>query len=468
MTPKPARKSSEDARCAQAAAAVRGPSMSANASEPRAGGQDEEARDQAARAHVGHGQVEEGGPARLRVLVLGRHQRGGGQRHELPGEEERDRRRPPRRPVSTEPSSTLKATPTKALRAGGSSGRSSRCCRRRPRSRGSPAPRERSPTTRPPSSRGSAPRPRGWPGGRGRLGRPPRARRPTPPVTRRGRHGSAERSETAQPRSAARDERGRDGDQPGGGGEQQPDARISGVQGLPLAVLRSSARANASCRSPPSHAREGRPSSASRRRVHQPASSGGATQGRRPAADSAGRRRRRDVCGPSARASSAGARCSRSRRSPPGARPPAGGPRAASGGRRRGPPKRAWRVSLCRSCAAASLRGGRRTALAVQLFGVELGEPDQARDLAGRLRLGRGQLARRGRRRSRRAWRLARSASRSSRVGAPFIEEHLHARPGCCGKAARWADARCAAPGAGLRAGRARRRTRSPLPPGRP
>ena len=53
--------------------------------------QQEEAGDQAARGHVGHGQVQEGGAARLRVLVLGRYQGGGGERHELPRQQESDR-----------------------------------------------------------------------------------------------------------------------------------------------------------------------------------------------------------------------------------------------------------------------------------------------------------------------------------------------------------------------------------------
>ncbi len=55
---------------------------------PRPGGEKEEGGDQAARPEVGHGEIEERGAAARPALVIGGHERGGGEAHQLPGHQE--------------------------------------------------------------------------------------------------------------------------------------------------------------------------------------------------------------------------------------------------------------------------------------------------------------------------------------------------------------------------------------------
>ena len=54
----------------------------------RPGGEEEERGDEAARAEVGHGEIEKRRAAARPALVIGRDERGGGEAHQLPGHEE--------------------------------------------------------------------------------------------------------------------------------------------------------------------------------------------------------------------------------------------------------------------------------------------------------------------------------------------------------------------------------------------
>ena len=55
---------------------------------PLRSGKQAEAEQQRCRAEAGHDEVEIGGAARFRLLVVGEHEHPGGERHELPGEQE--------------------------------------------------------------------------------------------------------------------------------------------------------------------------------------------------------------------------------------------------------------------------------------------------------------------------------------------------------------------------------------------
>ena len=202
-------------------------------------GEEEEAGRQATGADVGERQIEEGRPAGLRVLVLGRHQGRGRERHELPGQEETDR------PVRHEDhlDRAEEHVEGRAHEGGAPRARVGEVAEAVDGDGDAEDRQDREEEARQGVHRVAQGQSRGFVVDpvASQCGSRAEGEESDGSGHQRGGRGPAERRPPAQARATAQHERGRDAAEARRGGEEQPSPRISGVQRVPLA--------------PPSHSR---------------------------------------------------------------------------------------------------------------------------------------------------------------------------------------------------------------------